>query len=160
LSTRLKINPRIAYFLGLFEYNYSYNLNEPIIGIMSRKKEIVEEFISIAINELEIEPNKIIVEHAKEFDKIYFYNSKLKKLIKRVLERKMHIFKYKNEYSANYLKGIYDAAGGIDKKGVYLLNLKNDDMLVMENLGFHTMQNGSKSYLINKNTFLEFIKTK
>ncbi|MGC8649135.1 MAG: hypothetical protein ACP5UN_02870 [Candidatus Micrarchaeia archaeon] len=157
MSIKLKLNPKIAYFLGLFEYSYSASLDEPIIGIMSNKKEIITEFTTIAVNELDIEPNKIMFEHKKDFEKAYFYNSKLKKLMKRELERKLHIFKYKNEYSLNYLRGIYDAAGGIDKNGIYIINLKIDDALVMENLGIHTLQKESKHYIINKNTFMRFI---
>jgi hypothetical protein len=166
LSKRLKLDPDVCYFLALFEYSYSKTIREPIIGIESNNATTIENFIAFAVSKFKIEPNKIIIEgnenknDGKSKERVFFYNSKLKKLMLKELERKEKIFKYKNDYSSNYLKGIYDSCGAQNKKGMFINGLKADDAAIMERLGFHTNDIADKSYIINKNEFLKFIKYK
>ena len=68
------------------------------------------------------------------------------------------MFKYRNEYSSNYLAAIYDCNGGVDRKGLYLRNLEGADEMIMENIGFHSAKAGSKNYVFNQNEFLTFIR--
>ena len=79
-----------------------------------------------------------------EEGKAIFYNSKIRKLFDGALERRVKIFKYRNDYSSNYLAAIFDCNGGVDRKGLYMRNLENADEMIMENIGFHATKAGSK----------------
>jgi hypothetical protein len=48
--------------------------------------------------------------------------------------------------------------GGRDPKGLFLRNLEERDGQLLEYLNFHTTKRGSKTYIMNENTFLAFIK--
>ncbi|MGC8694237.1 MAG: hypothetical protein ACP5RI_01295 [Candidatus Micrarchaeia archaeon] len=150
--------------MALFEYSYSRSVKDPVIGVESSNELLIENFIEIAVSEFKIEPNKIIIEDEKEdnyrYQRVYFYNSKLKKLLIKELEKKDRIFKYRNDYSSNYLKGIYDSKGSQNKKGIFIEGLKIDDAAIMERLNFHTLEQANKSYILNKEEFLKFIKIK
>ncbi|HUC38966.1 MAG TPA: hypothetical protein VL944_02450 [Candidatus Acidoferrum sp.] len=151
MSSKLKLSPRVSYLLGI----YSANRKEmPYIGIRTKNSHMTEKFIKTAIEELGILPNKILLDE----EGAHFYNSKLKKLFEKALERRMKTFKYLNDYSGNYVAGLFDCNGGMDKKGMYLRNIDVHDGLLLENLGMHTKVQGSKSYIMNEKAFVSFIK--
>jgi hypothetical protein len=157
MTKKLKLNPKVSYILGLYECNKGR-----AVGVVTTSDEIVARFVKTAMDEFDIAPNKILIEGDEEEDgketKVYFYHSKLRKLFENALERRERLFKYKNAYSANYFAGIFDMKGGRDPKGVFLRDLEERDGQLLENIGFHTTARGSKTYIMNENTFIGFIK--
>ncbi|MGC8537702.1 MAG: hypothetical protein ACP5MZ_01805 [Candidatus Micrarchaeia archaeon] len=152
MSKKLQLNPNVSYALGAC----SHTIHD-YIGMNSSNEKVVEKFVKIAIDEFGIEPNKILISEERGVSQVKFYNSKLKKLMVDALERKTRLFKYRNDYSAEYIAGLFDVYGGINAKGPYLSGMDNGDMLILENVGIHTMQQGLKSYIINPGTFLDII---
>lgn len=153
MSKKLKLNPAVSYMLGLYNYNKS-----AAIGLTTDNAEVLQKFVKLVMEQFEILPNKIIIEQEDELMQAYFYNSKLKKLLDAALERKGKIFKYKNDYSANYFAGIFDVIGGKDKMGLYLRGLQTSDYILLENIGIHTSADGNKYHITSGNTFVSFIK--
>lgn len=157
MSAKLKLNPNVAYFLGL----YAYSKGKPV-GVASNNPEAIQRFTKIAMDEFEIEPNKILFDEKEGTQVAYFYNSKLKKLLERALRRKDVTFKYKNAYSASYLAGIYDVKGGKEPKGfIFFRDMDKSDSILIERLGWHTKKSGYRTYVVNEKKqekFEDFIK--
>ncbi len=153
MARKLKLNPKVSYILGLYSYNKVKG-----VGIVTTNNEIISIFVKTVLDEFKIEPNKILIEQEEKAITVYFYNSKIKKLMNNALERRDKLFKYRNAYSANYFAGIFDVIGGRDPKGLYLRDLDNRDAQLLEFLNFHTEARGSKTYIMNENTFASFIK--
>ena len=151
MARKLKLTPLTSYALGVYSANKG---NDGPIGVATMDNRIIEKFIKIAIEELGVEPNKILV---KEHE-VHFYNSMIRKLFDRALERRTKTFRYANDYSGSYVAGLFDCLGGIDRKGMYIRNLDAHDGLLLENLGIHTKQQGSKSYVMDERTLVSLIK--
>ena len=66
---------------------------------------LFERFVKIAVQQLGIEPSKILIRDLGTRKSAFFYNSKLRKHLDSTLERIEHVFKFRNEYSASYLRG-------------------------------------------------------
>ncbi len=150
MTRKLSLTPDISYMLGIYSANRK---DSQPIRIDSRSKDVVEKFIKIAIGDLAVEPQKIMTgEHWA-----CFYNSKIKKLFGRALERRIKTFKYFNEYSGSYVAGLFDCSGGMDRKGIFIRNLDAHDGLLLENIGIHTRAQGSKSYIIDEKRLVSLI---
>ena len=154
MSKKLELNPDVAYMLGIYKAN---RREEPCICVETDSEKLVERFVRIAVQRLEVKPEKMLVESTLKGTKALFYNSKLKKLFEGALEDRERIFKYKNEYSASYFAGILDSAGGVDAKGIFVRGDKIDFM-VLERLGFHTRTGGGRCHFRNANQFISFIR--
>lgn len=151
MSRKLALSPDVSYMLGLC----TIGKEEPSISVSSPKYEVIERFVRIALQELGIDPRKVIVTDEGESKKAMFYNSMLKKLMTKSLEGRERIFKYKNEYSGSYFAGMFDARGKMDKRSVWSGTRDMKDMMVLVKLGFQVTRKGK---IGNPNTFLEFIK--
>lgn len=154
MSKKLRLNPDVAYFLGLYAYSKG-----KAIQIVTNNQTVIERFAKTAITEFDIDTNKILFEDTDSGLHAYFYNTKLKKLLDKALDRKDITFKYKNDYSASYIAGIFDIKGGSDSRGYFIRDLSDSDMLLIERLGFHTKKMGGfKTYFTHPNIFVSFIK--
>ncbi len=153
MSKKLQLTPDISYVLGLYACG-----SRTDIGVETNSIDLLARFARIAIEELDADPKKLLVEEHSKRTKAFFFNSKLKKLFDKALDRRENLFKYKNDYSANYFAGIYDCKGGKDAKGLYLKDLDTRDDIMLEKLGFRTKVAGSKKYLISEKAFIDFIK--
>jgi hypothetical protein len=153
MSKKLKLSPDVAYMLGIYSYSEC-----DAIGVISKEEAVSAKFLKLVMDKYGVEPNRILTEETEHGTLSYFYNSKLKKLFDRALERKAVIFKYKNGYSASYFAGIFDVAGGSGTREYYIKGLKKDDALLMEKLGFHTRWKGGRAYIMNGVSFVAFIK--
>ncbi len=153
MTRKMKLDPNVCYVIGVF----SCNSKEDRIGITSNKGEFIEKFISISVKDLKVPPNKITISEEGRWTKVFYYHSKIRKNFGRVLERRSNIFRWRNDYSSNYIAGIFDCCGGFDKKGIYMKALDLANMQLISNLGFHTQDKGGKSYLSNPRQFIIFI---
>ncbi|MDE1810494.1 MAG: hypothetical protein KGH66_00405 [Candidatus Micrarchaeota archaeon] len=154
MSKKLGLNPDVCYMLGVYK---AYKREEPCICLETDSEKLVERFVQIAVQRLDVKPEKLLIESTTPGTKAMFYNSKLKRLFEEALEDRERIFKYKNEYSASYMAALFDTGGWIDGKGIFIRGDKMDFML-LERLGFHTTTRGAKCYLRNGVQFMAFIK--
>ncbi len=152
MTQRLKLTENICYMLGIYECS-----NKDRISVTSSDNELIAKFSKLALEDFKEEPNRILMESDGELTTAFFYHSKLKKNFDRALDRKEHIFKYKNAYSGNYFAAIFDCNGGVDRKGAYIRDLDKGDAMILERFGIHT-EIGKKAHLINQNAFVTLIR--
>ena len=156
MMQKLRLTPDICYIFGVYSCNFTKET--AVIGMSSNYEAYLERFMEISINKLLIEPNKLLISRdktTKEYT-VKFYNSKIKKFFDKSFVRIDHIFKYKNDYTANYFAGIFDKSGRYDKRGIYMYKLNATNTILLERLGFHTTQ--TKNIRIrNEDTFIMFI---
>ena len=145
------MSPDMSYMLGIC----SFGKDEPSIKVISRSEEVIERFIRIAISELGIEPQKIVVGEEEGLHSAMFYHSTAKRLMKRALEEREHIFKYKNDYAGSYLAGLFDARGKGSTKGIISGVRDMTDIIIMTRLGFRVARSGKVQ---NANDYLTFIR--
>src|SRR5271157_3467387 len=119
---------------------------------------LVERFVKIAVQQLGIEPSKILIQDLGTRKSAFFYNSKLRKHLDNTLERREHVFKYRNEYSASYFAAIFDCNGFAGKGATFIHRLSARDSLMLERLGFHTLNRRNRCYIANAMDFMLFIK--
>ncbi len=145
------MSPDISYMLGVAQLGR----DEPSIYVISRSDAVIERFVKIAMGSFGIAPNKLLSSEEEGVKRILFYDSAAKRLMKDALQERERIFKYKNDYSASYLAGVYDSKGFANGGAVYLGRIDIVDIIVLERLGFHM---AGKGRVRNSEEFLEFIK--
>lgn len=147
MSLKLRLTPEISYFLGF----WCHSKTKEGIGVVG--KERIERFVEISLKMSLTEPNKILIEGRKA----YFYNSRLLKFLIRLEEKKHERFKYHNEYSGNYLAGLFDSVGTF-KEGVALLRKWcRKDEIILSNLGFRFEKIRGNVLPMPNKYFLKFI---
>ena len=138
MSKRPQIDPDLCYLLGIS----TISTDSPLISVSSGDDHVIETFIKTAIGRLGIDPKKISVEESGAVKSAGFYNSILKKKLLHLLSERDRIFKYFNNYSGSYYAGIFDARGGIDRKGIFLKHLDPVDVIMLERLGVRVSGRG------------------
>ncbi len=133
MTQKLRLTPKTSYMLGMYVQG-----TRERIGVTSKSEEVVERFVKLAMDEFGVGPNRILFEQNDGATTAFFYNSKLKRRFDQALERRERLFKYRNEYSGNYIAGIFDMSGARDKAGLYFRRLEPVDALILEKLGIHT----------------------
>ncbi len=118
--------------------------------------EVEEKLVEIAVNELQIPPQKILIDEEGEERHVYFYNSRLAKRLLKLISDEDKVFKVRNEFAASYLAGMFDAGGGIGRSGMHIGGLTPADEVMMANLGIHT-RGGS---IMNLSSFIGLVNGK
>jgi intein-encoded DNA endonuclease-like protein len=150
--TKQRLNPEICYLIGLCDRR------KDSLYVSSNEDAVIERFAKILVEEFGIAPGKISVSaHGKETI-AYTYNSKAMKFIKDVLKRRHEVFKYANDYSANYFAGLFDSRGYVSEKGFEFRSIDLADQMVLENLNFHIKRHGSAQAIAEAGAFRAFIK--
>ncbi|MDE1856714.1 MAG: hypothetical protein KGH98_01365 [Candidatus Micrarchaeota archaeon] len=155
MTKKLKLNPEVCYMLGLCS---QFRRERSSIMTLSVLDSVTERFASIAMKEFGIEPNAIMVDKGEKDTRIRFYHSQIGRLFDQALERREHVFKYRNAYSGSYIAGMFDAVGREDGEALYFYGMKKEDAMVLERLGFHTVNKGRKTYIANAAELAAFIK--
>ncbi len=156
MTQRIRLTPNICYMLGV--YSCSYKRDQALIEMESEREEFLDRFIKIAIGELAVAPNRLLVRR-EDRRRLYiagFYHSKLKRFMDNSMERRDRIFKYRNEHTANYFAGLFDRAGGCDSNGMYLYRIGNENIILMERFGLHT-SNAIRTRVRNESAFIMLI---
>lgn len=152
MSRKLALSPDVSYMLGLC----TIGREEPYVSVITQSDEVIERFVRIAVNSLEIDTKKIlIVEKADRFKQALFYNSTTKRLFLKALEEREQIFKYKNEYSASYFAGLYDSRGQTNYRSITIKTRDMVDVIILERLNFRITRSGM---IKNHEGFRAFIK--
>lgn len=133
---KLKLTANVCYLAGLYGKNRSEKRNA--VGIDTSMKEIEQRFVEIALKDLGIGPEKILIEDREHHRRVSFFHSQVAKQLGRIVERESIIFKRKNDLAAGYVAGLFDAAGHVSAQGVTINGLTAGDQLMLDNLGVHT----------------------
>lgn len=124
-----------------------------MVGIDTTIDAMIENFVALALK-LGVDTKKIVIEDFDGIKHVYFFNSKLAKEIRELVEKETKVFKYKNEFSSNYLAGMYDSSGKIRNGKVSISRMTRSNELMFQNLGIHT----KGSTIMNIKYFFDFIK--
>ncbi len=138
-AMRTKLTKGICYMAGL----QKNARGEPSkVGVATSINEIEEKFLEISIKELLIQPNRVIMEERDGVRHVYFYHTKISRMLRQIAEKETKIFLRANELSKSYVAGMFDAAGHISSSRVYIKGLNAKDELMLQQLGVYT-RNGS-----------------
>ncbi len=148
---KLKLTPDVCYVAGLLSQSKE---ERTAVGIVTGKGEIEQRFISIALKEFEIKPEKIVIKEDGPNRHVYFYHSRIAKQLREIIDRENYIFKAKNDFAKSYLAGIFDAAGHVHKEGLKIKGLRPKDELMLSNLGIHS----NRGRILNPSILLAFIR--
>jgi hypothetical protein len=147
---KIKLTPELSYIIGL----WSRRRCAEGLGIEAGK-ELQQIFAQTVLEQKLTETDKLLSDE----NRIYFYHGKYRKFFQEIEQEKLERYKYINEYSANYLAGVFDAAGGISEQGViYLERFGTSDEVLLLRLGFPPRKIDGKMAIGRPRAFLAFIK--
>ena len=147
---KIKLTPELSYIIGLWRKRRCFDG----LGVRGGR-EVLEEFSREVIEKQLTPPNKLLT----GIDSVYFYHTAYRKFFQEIEKEQLDRFKYLNEYAANYLAGMFDAAGEIDQRGIVSLHrvTAQDEMMLLR-LGFMTKRSGDRLVIEKPLVFLTFIK--
>ena len=89
--------------------------------------------------------------------KVFFYHSAYRAFFDDVVKNRLERFKYKNEFAAQYLAGMFDGCGGVGKKEeiAYFSSLDKTDEMILLRLNFRLKRMGKKVF-VGKKEFFSF----
>ncbi|MBI5223732.1 LAGLIDADG family homing endonuclease [Candidatus Micrarchaeota archaeon] len=147
---KIKLTPELSYIIGLWRKRRTFDG----IGVRGNSN-LLETFATEVLEKKLTTTEKLLTEE----DKVYFYHTAYRKFFQEVEEQELDRYKYLNEYAASYLAGLFDAAGGIDEKGVvYLTKINSTDELLLLRLGFQVRPRKDRHVVEKPIVFLTFIK--
>ncbi|MEM4633815.1 MAG: hypothetical protein QW275_01540 [Candidatus Anstonellaceae archaeon] len=131
---KFKMNPNRAYLLGLWKSRKT----KSGVGVEGRR-ELVEVFAKTCLDEKLALPNKMQYKEGA-LHSCFFYNSALKAWLQEELGKREERLRYKNEFSANYFAGLFDARGGWQESSLgmkipFVIADKVDEIVLLR-LGF------------------------
>ena len=163
---KIKLTPQLSYLIGLWKEKRT----KEGIGVYGDEK-LLSLFAKAVLENKLSEPNKLLTEkdepeegtedeETEELGSIYFYHTSYRKFFQKVIDDELERFKYKNEYSASFLAGLFDAVGGITREGkVYLSKRTQKDEMVLYRLGFNPIKRKGTLYFTRPKKFLLYIKS-
>ena len=146
---KLKLEPPLCYVIGVWKEARG----KEGIGVKG-EGEILECFSQAVLDTKLTEPNKLLTGE----DSVYFYHTAYRRFFQKIIDDELDRFKYKNEYSANFFAGLFDAMGRIEDGTVYLSKFTRKDEMVLYRLGFRMLRKDGKLYFARPLLFLAFIK--
>lgn len=148
---RFKPSVELCYLAGLAGRTHEAASSQ--VGIVTQNDEIEERFLKYAIK-LGVDTRKIMIEEKGTFKHIYFYHSKLAKMIREVLRERTTLAKKKGELAAAFIAGSFDAGGHVMNDKVTIRRLEKGDELLLELMGIHSVN----SKILNIRDFFSLIK--
>jgi len=147
---KIKLTPELSYLIGLWRKCRSFEG----LGVRG-KKEVLEIFSKEVLDKGLTTPDRLL----SGDNQVHFYHTAYRKFFQDVEKDQLERFKYLNDYAANYIAGIFDGVGEIDKNGVISLSKMNkrDEMLLLR-LGFKTKKREGRLVIERPLIFLAFIK--
>jgi hypothetical protein len=147
---KIKLTPELSYIIGLWRKARCFDG----LGVRGGRG-VLEEFSKEVLEKQLTTSDKLLTDE----DRVYFYHTAYRKFFQEIEKEQLERFKYLNEYAANYLAGMFDAAGEIDSRGVVSLGRSSsqDEMMLLR-LGFVTRRSGDRLVMEKPVVFLAFIK--
>ncbi len=145
---KLKLTPSLAYLIGLWKKRKT----KEGAGVKGGE-ELLSVFARYAIQLGLTTPDKLLTAD----NKAYFYHARIRRFFQEVEKNALERFKYLNEYAANYVAGMFDGAGFVDKAGRIFIKGDEKDELLLYRLGFKTERKKEGILIKNPKLFLSFI---
>lgn len=142
---KAKLSKELCYLAGLSKLSEE---EKSLVSVKSEISEIVERFVEFGIR-LGVKPNKIIIGGSEA----KFYHSKIAREIRHIRDNELKLFRKRNEFSASFVAGIFDARGKVSKS-MEIASLKPSEAVMLENLGIHVID----TRIANIKDFIMFIK--
>ncbi|MDD5337071.1 MAG: hypothetical protein PHS02_01160 [Candidatus ainarchaeum sp.] len=147
---KIKLTPELSYLIGM----WTRRRTKEGLGVEGGK-EIQEIFAQKLLEQGLTTSDRLLSDE----NKVYFYHGKYRKFFQEIENEKLERYKYINEYSANYLAGLFDAVGGITEGGVvYLERFGGIDEMLLMRLGFPVKKMDGKMLIGRPKAFLLFIR--
>lgn len=172
---KIKLTPQLAYIIGLWKARRSAEG----IGIEGNRgicELFLRECLSLGLAQADkvkfIEPKAqkprdapegaqmhVREKREREDCKIFFYHSAYRAYFDSVLKNELELFRYKNEYSMNFIAGIYDGNGGVGRENGlhYFFGNKADEMVLLR-LGMRVKSEKKKVVFLSSADFEAFVK--
>ena len=147
-----RLSPEICYIIGLC------NRKKDSLYISTKEDLILKKFTEIIVKWLGINPGKIKIIIENENITAYSYNSRVMKFFNEILKKRQKAFKYMNDYSSNYLSGLFDSRGFEFRNNLYFNYLDLNDQMILENLHIHLKKQNNAYCIISQNLFVIFTK--
>lgn len=148
---KIKLTPELSYLIGLWCKSRAFDG----LGVRGEQK-ILEVFSKEALTLQLTTPDKLLTNDRQ----VYFYHTAYRRFFAEIEKEQLDRFRYLNEYSANYLAGIFDAVGDISTDGIVTIGrLGSEDELLLLRLGFNTKRRKERVMIERPVLFLTFIKS-
>ncbi len=158
---KYRLTPRISYLIGFWKKK-KIQKGIGVQGIEHEVSHFVKEILELKLTE----PSKMLF--LKNDSGAYFFNTKLRTFFEGIVREDVDRFKYKNEYSANYLAGMFDAAGRViltepkdkevDNSVVLITDSNKQEEFILLKLGYRAKLVKGNVYIIHAKDFISFIK--
>ncbi len=148
---KTKLTPNMCYIAGLQSRSSEAR---SAVGVRTSIQEIEEKFAELCIKELAVPPNRLIIDDEGEERHIYFYHSRIYKRLHEVIDNQVRRFRWTNEFSGNYVAGMFDCAGYLHGNSLSIRGITSADAVMLEQLGIRTEGNRIK----NITKFIALIK--
>ena len=146
---KIKLTPSLSYVIGLWKEVRGRE------GIGVKGDEELLSCFSKAVLENELTaPNKLLTGE----DSVYFYHTAYRRFFQKIIDEQLDRYKYKNEYSANFFAGLFDAVGELEDGKVFLSKFTRKDEMALYRIGFRPLMKGRRLYFTKPLHFLAFIK--
>ncbi|MBD3398186.1 hypothetical protein GF412_03270 [Candidatus Micrarchaeota archaeon] len=170
---KLKLTPELSYIIGLWKETRT----REGIGVYGGEEHL-SIFTKAVLDAGLTESTKLLASSPKEPEEsdeekpmeeqdplepekssVYFYHTSYRKFFQKIIDDELERFKYKNEYSANFLAGLFDAVGRISADGkVSLSKCTQKDEMLLYRLGFNPVRRGKLIFFTRPAKFLAYIK--
>jgi len=147
---RFKVTTELCYFAGLSKGNREVDRSR--MGFKTTYDQLAELFVQKAIA-LGVQPQKMMIEQQENYTHIYFYHSKLSRMIREILDMREGLQKKGIDLAVAYAAGLFDSSGHVANGKVYIRRMEKRDELLLEFIGVHT----SGGRIVNPKHFLELI---
>ena len=159
---KLKLTPKLAYFIGLWK-----GARIPKgIGIQG-DAQLLEIFTQCALEQKLTPSGKVLRTAPNERGNgtAFFFHSAYRAYFEKVAKDQLEVFKYKNDYAANFLAGLFDSCGLVsdDGKAVVFLSRDELDEIMLLRMGFKAKRMGRNIAVMDKDKkfrglFMKFTK--
>ena len=143
---KIKLTPELSYLIGFWK---ELRTKEGI-GIRADYDRLA--VFSKTVLDLKLtEPGKLL--HGE--DKVYFYHSAYRKFFQEVVRNEIDRYKYRNDYSASFLAGLFDAVGDLEL--ACIRKYSRMDSMVLNNLNFFSREDKNCLFLTRPERFYLYI---
>ncbi|MCL5427674.1 MAG: hypothetical protein M1321_00645 [Candidatus Marsarchaeota archaeon] len=132
---KLKLEPYLCYLAGLQSRSHGERNS---IGVFTKSEALEQKFVGIALKDLKISPNHVLVEDNNGVHHVYFYHSRLGARLREISEKCNILFKMPTAQTRSYIAGIFDASGRISGKNLYVGGLSAAETIMLQSLGIQT----------------------
>ena len=147
---KVRLTPELSYVIGLWK---TVRTKEGI-GVRG-SQELLDTFVKLIVDLQIIEPDKVQVKE----NRVYFYHTKYKRFFFKIIDNELDKFKYINDYSGNFVAGLFDASGDISSEGIVSIHgLSRKDEILLMRLGFLTARKKDSVVIMKPRLFLRFVK--